>query len=165
MKHSFLALLLLTPLPAHADCGDSAELLFSCSFNGGSKQVTTCLADDIVSYAFGPVGAVPELAMVREVQDVDMRPWNGFGRYINESFTLTNGAYGYTLRYAIDKLAQEGADGLDGELWVTKDMQEIATMQCDPGSLAFSGYPFPLYDAKLATGQIWDRETETWMSD
>ena len=162
MKHISIAALILLPAPAMADCADDAELLFACTFNEGRKQVTTCLSGDVVSYAFGPVDAPPELGLVRHVTDVDMRPWNGFGRYINESFTLDNGGYGYTLRYAIDKFAPEGSSGVEGELWVEKGEDTLANLSCDPGSLKFSGYPLPLFKAKQAAGQLWNRETGLW---
>lgn len=161
MKKSLIAALCLMPVPVLADCVDDAQLLFKCTFNDGEKQVTTCLSGDVVSYAFGPVGSMPELGLLRMVQDVDMRPWNGFGRYINESFTLENSGYSYTLRYAIDKFAEEG-DGLEGELWVEKGEESLATLFCDPGSLKFSGYSLPLYEAKEAAGQTYDREAEIW---
>lgn len=162
MKRTLLAALVLAPLSAAADeCVDDAELLFKCSFNDGKKQVTTCLLDNIASYAFGPVGSLPELGLIREVRDVDMRPWNGFGRYINESFTFENSGYSYTLRYSIDKFAEEG-EGLEGELWVNKGEESLVDLICDPGSLKFSGYSLPLYEAKEAAGQVWDREAEVW---
>lgn len=160
LLRSTLLPVLCLPSLAWAACPEGAETLLSCTFREGARSVTTCLDGTRVRYAYGPTGAAPELALTRDIRLVDVRPWNGFGRYINESFTLENAGFRYTLRYAIDKFAE--TDGLEAELWVHEGETELALMTCDPGSVVFAGYPWPLFDVKQAAGQTWDRDTETW---
>lgn len=157
-----LALIIAMSAPevASADCGEGGELLISCTFREGAKTVTTCLKDDLASYTFGPTAGEPELTMERHVRDAAMKPWEGFGRWISEGFTFANGEYRYHLRYAIDKLSEDHI--VEGDLWVGKGETRLAELICDPGSVETSGYPLPLYDAKIAKGQEWDHEELLW---
>lgn len=154
------AVAMTLPKLAQADCANGAELLFACTFQSGAKTVTTCLSDDLVSYAFGPTGGTPELQMTRHVRDVDMQPWNGFGRWLAEGFALRNGDYAYTLRYGIDRLSEELV--IEGDLAVSRGDTILADLMCDAGSVRTAGFPLPLYDAKLDAGQIWDGEEFMW---
>lgn len=151
---------LALPTAAMAQCPSDAEDLFACTFNNGAKSVTTCFADGAVSYAFGPTSGAVELELTRDVRDVDMYPWQGIGRWIAEEFTLGNGDYTYAMRYAIDRLSEDFV--IEGDLIVRKGERVLATLTCDEGSVQTSGYPLPIYDAKVAAGQIWSNEDFEW---
>ncbi|MDG2341250.1 MAG: hypothetical protein P8L32_08650 [Paracoccaceae bacterium] len=155
-----VAIGLCMPGQAFADCPSGSELLISCTFRDGAKTVTTCLSDDQASYAYGPTGGAAELSLIRSVRDVDMQPWNGWGRWISEGFTFQNGAYSYTVRYAIDKLAEDTM--IEGDLWVSKGESTLVELICDAGSVNTSGYPLPLFDAKTALGQNWNMDEFEW---
>ncbi|MDG1430056.1 MAG: hypothetical protein P8Q23_00680, partial [Paracoccaceae bacterium] len=105
MKTLLITLVALSlPSLAQAGCPTGSETLINCTFKKGSKSVTTCMDGNLATYSYGPTEGTPELQMTRNVTDIDMQPWHGFGRWISEGFTFQNGDYGYTLRYAIDKL-------------------------------------------------------------
>ena len=161
MKTPLIALLaLFLPSMALAGCPAGTETLINCTFKNGTKSVTTCMNGDMATYSYGPTGGTPELQMTRHIRDIDMQPWHGFGRWIFEAFTFQNGDYNYTLRYAIDKLSEDQA--IEGDLWVGKGEKQLAELICDAGSVDTSGYALPLYDAKIANGQSWDREEMIW---
>lgn len=150
----------LLPGLAAAKCAGESELLISCTFQEGAKTVTTCLSGDHATYAFGPTKGAPELSLKRHVRDVDMHPWHGFGRWIAEGLTFENGDYRYVLRYAIDRLTEDSVT--EGDLWVGKDEVRLAELICDEGSVVTSGYPLPLFDAKVSAGQTWSHEDIEW---
>lgn len=160
MKPHLAAIVALTvPTMAAAACPDGTEPLLNCTFQNGAKTVSTCLDGDQATYSFGPTGGMAELQMVQSVLAVDMDPWHGFGRWITEGFTFENGDYAYELRYGIDRLSEDG--GLEADLRVSHKDQTLALLTCDAGSIE-TGYPLPLFDAKVVNGQTWDREEMTW---
>ena len=160
MRICAMFVLLLAPTSLIAGCGHEDALLISCTFNDGAKTVTTCMNDQAASYSFGPTGGKAELELTRDIVEVDMLPWQGFGRWISEAIVFENGAYKYALRYAIDKLAEEPT--IEGDFWVGKGETRLAELICDPGSVETSGYPLPLYDAKIAAGQIYSFDDYEW---
>lgn len=160
MRIHFVLFLIFAPSMLMANCRDGEELLISCTFQNGAKMVTTCLSGDQATYEFGPTGGVPELTLKRHVRNVDMHPWSGFGRWIAEGLTFANGDYRYVLRYAIDKLAEGSV--IEGDLWVGKGEFRLAELICDEGSVLTSGYPLPLFDAKMNAGQTWSHEDIEW---
>lgn len=147
------------PTLAHAGCPQGADTLINCTFNNGAKAVTTCLQEGVATYAFGPTQGEAELTLTRHVTEVDMEPWHGFGRWIAEGFKFENGDYAYELRYAIDRLSEEPL--LEADLWVSRGDQALAHLTCDPDSID-AAYPLALFDAKVAHGQVWDREEMIW---
>ncbi len=160
MRLRFVFALIMFPSALLAACPDGSELLISCTFQDGAKTVTTCLSGETASFAFGPTGGAPELSLTRHVRDVDMHPWNGFGRWIVEGFTFENAGHRYVLRYAIDKQTEDSE--LEGDLWVAHGDKKLAELICDVGSVQTSGYPLPLFDAKIRAGQKWDHEDLVW---
>lgn len=150
----------LCPFPVLAACPDGSDKMLSCTFNDGAKTVTTCIADDMALYFYGPTGSAPDLAMIRNVRDVDMRPWNGVGRYLWEGFSFTRGEYAYELRYAIDRLTE--GNPIEAGLTVYGSGGVLADLTCDPDGVDTVGYPLPLFDAKIAAGQEWVFEEEIW---
>jgi len=156
-----LALIIAVSLPslAQAGCSEGSQVLINCTFYDGAKSVTTCLQGDSATYAFGPTGGQAELKMSRHVVDVGMDPWHGFGRWIAEGLTFDNDDYAYALRYGIDRLSED--QRLEADLWVTYGDQTLAHLVCDAGSIK-AGYPLPLFDAKIASGQTWDQEEMLW---
>lgn len=157
---TMLVFAIFIPGMATADCPIASDLLISCTFRDGAKTVSTCLSGDQARYAYGPTDGEAELSLIRDVRYVDMQPWNGWGRWISEGFTFQNGDYRYTLRYAIDKLTEDHV--IEGDLLVSKGDKTLVELICDAGSVKTSGYSLPLFDAKVAAGQVWDMDEFEW---
>ena len=160
MLKRLIAVAMFCPLPALAACPDGSTNMLSCTFNDGSKTVTTCIAEDMALYSYGPTGSAPDLAMIRNVRDVDMRPWNGIGRYLWESFSFYRGDYEYDLHYAIDRLTE--GNPIEGGLRVLHKGEVLANLSCDADGIETAGYPLPLFDAKIAAGQEWVFGEDVW---
>lgn len=147
-------------MPAMA-CPSASETLVSCSLKNGSRELTTCLQGDQVSYAFGRSGTAPDLALQRHVRDVNMVPWPGIGRSIWEEFTFENEGTSYTVYYSQEK--DPGAEQpLSGGIIVEQGGKELAHLRCDRGSVQSSGYGLPLFDAKERAGQVYSLEAGNW---
>lgn len=137
--------------------------LFHCTVKGGAKSVDLCLQGNVAYYRFGPAGGVAEMLLAQPVDKVDMIPWNGIGRTIYEEAGFANGPIDYAVFYAIDRLPAEGEVTADvsGGVTVTKGDQTVAQLNCDDGSLSVTDI-YPLYEAKQAAGQCWNREAFQW---
>ena len=140
-------------------CFGPGTPLFHCTLNGGTKAVDVCLQDDVAYYRFGPAGGAADILLARRAGAVDMRPWNGVGRSIFETATFSNGGYDYTVHYAIDRLTQ--AHEVTGGVIVTRGGDELADLSCDAGAVTASDI-YPLFEAKEAAGQCWNREMFRW---
>ncbi|TNF19619.1 MAG: hypothetical protein EP318_13925 [Rhodobacteraceae bacterium] len=149
MKTLVAALCLIAPAPALACFGAVGETLFHCTFKGGRSEARVCLQDGAAYYAFGPKGSAPEVVLARDVAAVGMAPWPGIGRTIWEEVAFGNGAYGYRLSYAIDKMAPN--EPVVGTLVVTRNGEEISALTCDRGSVSAHDF-YPLFEAKEAAG-------------
>lgn len=158
----FLSSLLFvaSALPAIA-CPAGSETLVSCSLKGGSRVLTTCLQGDQVSYAFGRRGADADLALQRNVREVNMVPWPGIGRSIWEEFTFDNEDTSYTVYYSQERDPSAELP-LTGGVIVDQGGKELAHLQCDPGSVQSSGYGLPLFEAKERAGQVYSLGAGSW---
>ncbi|NSY37623.1 hypothetical protein [Leisingera sp. ANG59] len=146
-----------TPVQA---CPEGSETLVSCTFGGGSKALTTCLHGKQATYAFGAPGRQPELSMKRHVRDVGLTPWPGIGGSIWEEVIFSNGDARYIVYYSVSK--DPGAlTPMEGGVIVESNGSELAHLRCDAGTVD-SGYPLPLFDAKVAAGQEYSLETGEW---
>lgn len=153
------ACLAMLPLPGAAQgCFGTGVPLFHC--RSGGKAVDLCLQGDVVLYRFGPAGGSAELLLGRAVPDVQMRPWNGIGRHLWEEVTLFNGAYSYAVSYSVDRLA-EGAPQATGGVTVMRGGTALADLACNAGSVAVHDF-YPVFEAKEAAGQCWNRERLAW---
>lgn len=146
---------------ASAACFGPGTPMFTCSFNGGQKQVNVCLQANVVLYSFGPTGGAPELLMGRDVIGVEMSPWNGVGRSIWEEITLYSGVFSYNLSYALDR--NPDGDVPSGRLVVGRGDSEVAELICDAGSVDIHDF-YPLFEAKEASGQRYCPSTFSWGS-
>jgi hypothetical protein len=153
-------LFVVSAMPAMA-CPAGSEVLVSCSLKDGSKELTTCLQGEQVSYAFGRSGAKPDLELQRNVRDVNMVPWPGIGRSIWETFTLENAGTFYTVYYNQEK-DPDAVQSLSGGVIVEQGGRELAHLHCDSGSVKSSGYGLPLFEAKQRAGQVYSLEAESW---
>jgi len=142
-----------------AACFGPGTPMFTCTFNGGAKQVNVCLQAGVALYSYGPTGGAPELLMGRDVIGVDMTPWNGVGRTIWEEMTLYSGVFSYILSYAIDRAPNGAAP--EGRLIVGRGDSEVAELVCDAGTVDIADF-YPLFEAKEAAGQTWCAETFSW---
>lgn len=153
-------LFVVSGMPALA-CPAGSETLVSCTLKGGSKELTTCLQGDQVSYAFGSRGGNADLELQRNVREVNMVPWPGVGSSIWEEFTFENKGTSYTVYYSQerDPVAEEP---LSGGVIVEQGGKELAHLQCDPGSVQSSGYGLPLFEAKERAGQVYSLDVGSW---
>ncbi|WP_306152917.1 hypothetical protein [Roseovarius sp. MMSF_3281] len=137
--------------------------MFHCTVKGGAKTVDLCLQDQVAYYRFGPQGGMAEMLLARPVSEVYMMPWNGVGRTIYEEASFNNRAFDYTIHYAIDRIPQDGEVkvSVSGGVTVIKGDQTMAQLACDAGSVSVNDI-YPLYEAKQAAGQCWDREAFEW---
>lgn len=149
------------PSGAQADgcLGDGAPL-FHCSFNGGAKTVDICQQAEVVYYRFGPANGAAEQILARDIRGVDMQPWNGVGRAIWEQVTFYNTVYSYIIDYSVER--DPSGPPAEGRLIVAEEDSEIAELLCDTGSVSVADF-YPLFEAKEAAGQCYDRETFSWM--
>lgn len=154
-----LALGLCPVLPmAQEGCFGAGQPLFHCQ--AGAKVLDICLQGDVLIYRFGAPGRSAELLLARKVEDVGMTPWNGIGRYLWEEISVRNGAYGYTVHYSIDRLAQ-GAPKVTAGILVSKAGQTLADLSCNAGSVRQSDF-YPVFEAKEALGQCWSMDSFGW---
>ncbi|UWQ78344.1 hypothetical protein K3725_13605 [Leisingera sp. S132] len=160
MRIFLSGLFLLANSAAVLACPEGAETMVSCTFKDGVKKLTTCLQGEQATYVFGTPGRQPELEMKRDVRDVDMTPWPGIGGSIWEEVIFTNADARYIVYYSISK--DPGAQNpMEGGVVVEQSGKELAHLRCDAGSVD-SGYPLPLFDAKIAAGQEYSLETGAW---
>ncbi|WP_152612601.1 hypothetical protein [Leisingera sp. ANG-M7] len=153
-------LLLLANSAAVSACPEGSETLISCTFKDGVRTLTTCLQGEQATYVFGRPGRQPELEMKRDVRDVDMTPWPGIGGSIWEEAIFSNGNVRYIVYYSLSK--DPGARfPMEAGVIVEQNGEELAHLRCDAGSVD-SGYPLPLFDAKVAAGQVYSLETGQW---
>ncbi|MBT8154144.1 hypothetical protein KMP13_09600 [Epibacterium ulvae] len=141
-------------------CPNGSETLVSCTFEGGKKQLQTCIAGDQVLYRFGATNRSPDLDLVRPVTEVGLAPWPGVSRTIWEEMTFENDGFSYLVAYAQDR--DPGTTEISGRLMVQQGEDVLATLTCDPGSVVSAGYALPIFDAKRAAGQHYNHQTYSW---
>lgn len=161
MVYKLAFVLAVTTSAAMADCPSGAEPLLICDIANSTKHLETCLTADAVTYAFGVKWQPAELSLTRPIRDVDHTPWPGIGRWIWEEFALFNAGYAYRVSYSFERDPENLT--IEGGLEVWKGDDVIASLECDPETVNFSGYPSPVFDAKLAAGQVWDIDTKRWI--
>ena len=104
---------------------------FVCTFKNGQKAVEVCdafwLDDDHATYGFFIPGQETEMDITQDMTTMVYQPWNGMGNppWASVTFRAPNSAYAYTVWY----------EGDDGGITVQKNDEDIATLNCDPGSL------------------------------
>lgn len=141
---------LIWATPAFATCDLP---IMRCTFEDGAKAVRICLSDNNVTYAFGPVAGAPDLAMSVPVAELDYVPWPGVGSAVWDMVTFYNGDYSYEVVAGFERNPEDPAQF--GGIRVAKTGQEIANLNCDPGSVDW-GWGTDLFDAKQAVGLCWD---------
>ena len=130
----FLTLLLCLSAPAAwAECVNGPEL-YSCSFSQGKKAVHVCQDGKDYTYAYGRIGAAPELLLKRSLEDIHFTPWPGIGRTYWEEVQFYNKSVSYVINVTADRLS--GEDSLpEGELSVMEGEERLAWLICDAGSV------------------------------
>jgi hypothetical protein len=144
-------------------CFGPGEPMFHCTVKDGAKSVDVCLQDSVAYYRFGSGAGAAEMLLARPVSEVHMIPWNGIGRTIYEEAGFTNGAFDYTVHYAIERIPDDGEvmAEVSGGVTVIKGDQTVAQLACDAGSVSVNDM-YPLYVAKEAAGQCWERAAFQW---
>lgn len=161
MKFKLATVFSLVTTAAMAECPNDAQVLLICDIADSTKHLETCLNADAVTYAFGVKGQAPELQLTRNIRAVEHTPWPGIGRWIWEAIVLFNAEYAYRVSYAFERDPENMVIEADLEVWKGDDV--LASLSCEQGTIDFSGYPSPVYDAKVAAGQAWDFDTKRWV--
>ncbi|MCA0846582.1 hypothetical protein [Salipiger thiooxidans] len=161
MKPLLVSLFIGLPAMVQAGCFGSGEPLFHCTLNGGTKTLDICLQGEVALYRFGPAQGTAELLLARSVTGVAMTPWNGIGRHLWEELTFHNGSHDYLVSYSVDRLATGDAPVIEGRVIVAEGDSEVADLACDAGSVTEADF-YPLFEAKLAAGELWCPETQSW---
>jgi hypothetical protein len=91
----FLSLL---GVQSYAACLPPAEPFLSCTLRNGAKTLDVCIANDTLSYTYGPKSGPAELALTQSARDVDYEPWPGIGRTIWENGVALGRGQDPTLR-------------------------------------------------------------------
>ena len=141
-------------------CPEGYQTLVSCTFEGGKKQVQTCMAGDRLTYEFGRRGQPPELSLNRSITEVDMYPWSGVSRSIWEDIGFENAGIWYRVFYSQER--DPRSTEVSGGIRVEQGETLLAELFCDAGSVETAGYPLPVFDAKTAAGQQFNHLTYTW---
>ncbi|MFN3210125.1 MAG: hypothetical protein ACE369_14190 [Roseovarius sp.] len=157
---------LALPDAARAEgCFGPGTPLFHCTMNKGATALDLCLQGTVVIYRFGPSGGAADLLQSHEATRVDMTPWPGVGRTIWEDTTLENEGFRYVVHRATDRMiAEDDPDysaAARGGVEVSKDGRVVSDRECDAGSVTVADF-YPLYEAKEAAGQCWNRDTFSW---
>lgn len=118
--------------PVAAGCTGGAETVLSCTARGGSKALEVCIAGREIGYAYGPRGAAPELRLVRDVAEIENRPWPGIGRTLWEETTFRNDGYAYLVHISVDRLDENATP--EGGVIVLRGGATLARVDCDPGA-------------------------------
>jgi hypothetical protein len=150
-----LILAMLVPLPAFAACDGTT--LVSCTIKG-THQLEVCLNGDDLTYAYGPTGRAPDLALREPLTNGTYTPWNGIGRSMWESITFTNAEYTYEVFASFDRL--DAAAFTEQGVSILKNGNFVTSLSCDPvrGMTLFDN----LYDQMGARGYCWNRDTFAW---
>ena len=152
---------LLVPGTVQAEgCFGAGQPLFHCQIAGKAKALDLCLQDGVVLYRYGAPGAAPDLILARRAENVFMLPWAGVGSSIYEEIALSNGDIDYTVWSSVSRIAADEPD-VSGGVRVTRADQTLAELTCDPKSLR-AWELYPVYEAKEAHGQCWDRANFQW---
>ena len=161
------ALASLIAAPALAGCPAGSVPILACTFQNGAKQVDACQDGTTATYAFGKVGQAPDLALSTPVRDLPFTPWPGIGRSIWADVSFVNQDVTYLLWYNYDKVnaieeAQEAGapDPLSAGILVLKGEEELARLDCDPGSI--DTQMDAVFEAKEAQGMCFDFASRAW---
>lgn len=145
--------LVLLAAPAGATC--QGDTVFSCRI--GAKILEVCHTTGALNYAFGPEGQ-PELALTQPLETAAYTPWPGIGRAIWDSLAFTNKGTTYEVWTSFDRMDE--AARLEGGVNVLEGETLLATLACDPGSVATS--LDILSELKSQIGQCWDVDAKAW---
>lgn len=138
MKSLFLAsTLMFATGAAHADgfCPTASTEVFSCTFKGGAKAVSVCLADGDARaiYGFYKTAGGVEKEITRPVAEMTATPWNGIGNFISESVTFeAGGGYAYEVWWGAER---SNDTEVEGGILVLENGAQIAALNCDGGSV------------------------------
>lgn len=137
----------------------SAQPVFQCQI--GKKLLQVDLEGDLASYSFGPQGAA-ELRFSQKVADLGYIPWNGIGVDMPEAVQFTNGDVTYEVWYSVRKLLEDNQPMLPpmAGVRVLQGDKVLADLTCSKPPRAPDLYA--IYDAKLAAGQCYDWESQSW---
>ncbi len=164
---SFLA------FPAFGECASPEETFMSCTFENGTKAVAVCLEGTDVTYAFGRVGAPPQLALSVPISDIDYMPWPGISSIWEAmTFYVDNIAYvvsaGETRIYPDDE-----NESIQHRLWGYIEVyenyrageaeKELAALNCDKGSVHFDWSQI-FSEAKQDAGLCWTGFDQRWQA-
>ncbi|KJZ18534.1 hypothetical protein [Loktanella sp. S4079] len=153
---------------AVADCPQGQEVFTSCQIEGRGTEVRVCFDNQIATYHYGPIGGPADLVLSETIERVDFVPWSGVGSAISEAVTFYNLDYGYNVGGGFERPFSEEEMRLPqrrfGWVEVTESGTRVASLSCIPETVSY-GFGGGIHDAKLAAGQTWDWDSQTWVSN
>lgn len=153
---------------AEAGCPQGQEAFTSCQMEGLGTEVFVCFDSQTATYSYGPIGGPADLTLSESIERVDFEPWSGLGKAISESVTFFNQDYGYNVVGGFDRPFSEEEMQRPirrfGWVEVTESGERIARLECIPETVSY-GFGGGLHDVKVAAGQTWDWDSQTWISD
>lgn len=133
MKIHFLTLMscllfvVFTKAVAVNACPPDASRIFYC-LTTNKKEVEVCDAGAQISYRFGRIGQVPEMALSIPRAEVTTWQWPGIGRHLSYSVTIPNGTTRYRVFFSVDRLSDDHdiEAGIDVEI----NGEHVARIPC-----------------------------------
>lgn len=150
----------LPALGAAQTCGAGATPVFTCNFPSG-RVVEICHDGSAATYAFGRVGALPDLTLSAPLDRLDYQPWNGIGRVYIEAIRFRNAGFEYETFVMFDRLSDAGDAALEGGIEIRRGETYLDTFLCQPESLGSN--LSALWDIKVGLGQCWDYGENVWV--
>lgn len=161
MKYSFsffstatICIAVVSAIPQHAAACDGKSLL-KCNSVDGSVDV--CMDNHIV-YADLSFKETKLKKLSAEIAKALIIPWEGFGRYRINVLILERNEVKFEIFSSFDT---RGGDGFwKSGFNVIRSGSVTEQIMCD--SREREDWLDPVYSAKTAIGQCWDRESESW---
>jgi len=152
---------------AQAGCLEGEATFMSCQIENSTAVLRVCHDDTMIHYRFGALGQPPELELSEEIWTVDYRPWGGVGRAISEEVTFRTGTYSYVVyggfeRMFVDLEYEDVSLRSFGSVIVSRDGEEIASLQCLRKTVDFAVFP-ELFEAKEFLGAVWSDRDRVWV--
>lgn len=153
---------------AKAGCPPGQEAFTSCQIAGRGTEAFVCFDDQVATYRYGPIGAVPDLVLTDSIAQVDFEAWPGVGTAIYEHVTFYNGDFSYEVGGGFERpfsdAEMEAGPRRFGWIEVAENGKVLSRLECIPETVSY-GFGGGIYDVKMAAELAWDERSKTWVRD
>lgn len=111
-----------------SECAAGFQRVFVCLTQTARKRVEVCASPSMVSYSFGLVGQKADLAISVPKSSVSGYRWDGFGRYMNNSINVPNGATEYRAYRSVER---DPNGTVAAGVHVVLNGKQVADVKCD----------------------------------